>query len=129
MRTRNNEIKVRFTDKELAALDAKVAKTSLSRESFIRSVLAEKDIAKARDYYTKAMNIREKIANTCATPTTLDDLAMVYYRMATVSERKEAEEFLKKVFILYEGLHKRCPSESLYRERYEYFKSLLKQGE
>lgn len=44
MRTRNNEIKVRLTDKELAALDAKVAKTYLSRESFIRSVLAEKDI-------------------------------------------------------------------------------------
>ena len=44
MRTRNNEIKVRFTDKELAALDVKVAKTHLSRESFIRSALAEEDI-------------------------------------------------------------------------------------
>ena len=44
MRTRNNEIKIRFTDKELAVLDAKVAKTHLSREAFIRCVLAEEDI-------------------------------------------------------------------------------------
>lgn len=44
MRTRNNEIKVRFTDKELAVLDAKVAETNLSRETFIRCVLAEEEI-------------------------------------------------------------------------------------
>ena len=44
MRTRNHEIKVRLNDKELAALDAKVAKTNLSRESFIRAVIAEKSI-------------------------------------------------------------------------------------
>ncbi len=40
MRTRKNEIKIRLTDEELAELDAKVKDTHLSRESYIRTVLA-----------------------------------------------------------------------------------------
>ena len=55
MRKRNNEIKVRFTDEELAALDAKVAKTHLSRESFIRCILAEEEIYVRPDPGTKEL--------------------------------------------------------------------------
>ena len=44
MRTRNKEIKVRFTEKELADLDAKVAMRYLSRENYIRAVLAGYEI-------------------------------------------------------------------------------------
>ena len=49
MRTRNKEIKVRFTEKELAELDAKVARTYLSRENYIRGVLAGYEIMEAPD--------------------------------------------------------------------------------
>lgn len=55
MRKRSNEIKVRFTDEELAALDAKVAKTHLSRESFIRCILAEEEIYVRPDPGTKEL--------------------------------------------------------------------------
>lgn len=43
MRTRKHEIKVRLSDEELAALDAKVKDSLLCRESYIRTVLAEED--------------------------------------------------------------------------------------
>ena len=49
MRKRNKEIKVRFTEKELEELDAKVAKTYLSRENYIRAVLAGYEIMEAPD--------------------------------------------------------------------------------
>lgn len=47
MRSRRNEIKVRLSDRELAALDAKVARTRCSRESYIRNVLAGYEIMEA----------------------------------------------------------------------------------
>ena len=47
MRKRNKEIKVRFTEKELEELDAKVARTYLSRENYIRAVLAGYEIMEA----------------------------------------------------------------------------------
>lgn len=55
MRNRNNEIKVRLTDKELAALEAKVAKTSWTREAFIRAVLAREDIYVMPDPITREL--------------------------------------------------------------------------
>lgn len=41
MRTRNKTVKVRLTESELADLDEKVKKTSMSREAYIRAVLAD----------------------------------------------------------------------------------------
>ena len=55
MRTRSHEIKVRFSDKELAALDAKVKKTYLSREGYIRSVLAGHELMEAPDVDARAL--------------------------------------------------------------------------
>ena len=55
MRTRNKEIKVRFTEKELAELDAKVARTYLSRENYIRGVLAGYEIMEAPDVDTREL--------------------------------------------------------------------------
>ena len=55
MRTRNKEIKVRFTEKELAELDAKVAKTHFSRENYIRGVLAGYEIMEAPDVDTREL--------------------------------------------------------------------------
>lgn len=47
MRTRKHEIKVRLDDKELSRLDAMVAKTVLSREAFIREMLAGYQLVEA----------------------------------------------------------------------------------
>ena len=58
MRKRNHEIKVRFSDKELKALDAKVKKTYLSRESYIRSVLAGYEIMEAPDVDARELMIQ-----------------------------------------------------------------------
>ena len=55
MRKRNKEIKVRFTEKELAELDAKVARTYLSRENYIRAVLAGYEIMEAPDVDTREL--------------------------------------------------------------------------
>ena len=44
MRKRDHEIKIRMTQRELEELDRKVAGTTLNRETFIREVLAERDI-------------------------------------------------------------------------------------
>ena len=55
MRKRNKEIKVRFTEKELADLDAKVARTYLSRENYIRGVLAGYEIMEAPDVDTREL--------------------------------------------------------------------------
>ena len=41
MRTRNKQIHIYLTEEELSALDSKVRKTSLSREAYIRAVLAD----------------------------------------------------------------------------------------
>ena len=41
MRTRNKQIHIYLTEKELSALDSKVQKTSLSREAYIRAVLSD----------------------------------------------------------------------------------------
>lgn len=41
MRTRNKQIHIYLTEEELSALDNKVRKTSLSREAYIRAVLAD----------------------------------------------------------------------------------------
>lgn len=40
MKQRNNGIIIRLNDKELARLNAMVAKTKMTREAFIRTVLA-----------------------------------------------------------------------------------------
>ena len=58
MRTRNKEIKVRFTEKELAELDAKVARTYLSRENYIRGVLAGYEIMEAPDVDARELMIQ-----------------------------------------------------------------------
>ena len=64
MRTRNKEIKVRFTEKELAELDAKVARTYLSRENYIRGVLSGYEIMEAPDVDTRElMNQVRKVGN------------------------------------------------------------------
>lgn len=47
MRKRNNEIKIRLTDAELARLDSMVGKTNYSREGFIRSILDGYQITEA----------------------------------------------------------------------------------
>ena len=47
MRKRNNEIKIRLTDAELARLDSMVDKTNYSRESFIRNMLDGYQITEA----------------------------------------------------------------------------------
>lgn len=41
MRRRNKTIKVRFTDDELKELDLRVKRTSMTREAYIRAVLAD----------------------------------------------------------------------------------------
>ena len=55
MRTRNHEIKVRLNDKELADLNAKVAKTRYGRENYIRAVLAGYEIMEAPDVETQEL--------------------------------------------------------------------------
>ena len=47
MRKRNNEIKIRLTDAELAHLDGMVSRTNYSREGFIRSMLDGYQITEA----------------------------------------------------------------------------------
>lgn len=47
MRTRKNEIKIRLDDKELERLNAMVAKTTSSREGFIREMLADYQLVEA----------------------------------------------------------------------------------
>ena len=64
MRRRNHEIKVRFTDKELKALDSKVKKTYLSRESYIRSVLAGYEIIEAPDVDARELLIQVRRVGT-----------------------------------------------------------------
>ena len=64
MRTRNKEIKVRFTEKELAELDAKVARTYLSRENYIRAVLAGYEIMAAPDVDARELLIQVRRAGT-----------------------------------------------------------------
>ena len=54
MRTRNHEIKVRLNDKELADLNAKVAKTRYNRENYIRAVLKGYEIMEAPDVETQS---------------------------------------------------------------------------
>lgn len=44
MRKRDHEIKIRMTQRELEELGRKVARTNLNRETYIREVLAERDI-------------------------------------------------------------------------------------
>ena len=47
MRTRNNKVTVYMDDRELARLNAKVDKTNLNREQFIRKMVEELTIAEA----------------------------------------------------------------------------------
>ena len=47
MRTRNNKVTVYMDDRELARLNAKVDKTNLNREQFIRKMVEELPIAEA----------------------------------------------------------------------------------
>ena len=47
MRTRNNKVTVYMDDRELARLNAKVDKTNLNREQFIRKMAEELPIAEA----------------------------------------------------------------------------------
>ena len=72
MRTRNKEIKVRFTEKELAELDAKVARTYLSRENYIRGVLAGYEIMEAPD-----VDARELIKQVLRVGTNLNHLVFL----------------------------------------------------
>ena len=72
MRTRNKEIKVRFTEKELAELDAKVARTYLSRENYIRAVLAGYEIMAAPD-----VDARELIKQVLRVGTNLNHLVFL----------------------------------------------------
>ena len=72
MRTRNKEIKVRFTEKELADLDAKVARTYLSRENYIRAVLAGYEIMEAPD-----VDARELIKQVLRVGTNLNHLVFL----------------------------------------------------
>ena len=58
MRKRNKEIKVRFTEKELEELDAKVARTYLSRENYIRAVLAGYEIMEAPNVDARELMIQ-----------------------------------------------------------------------
>ena len=64
MRSRNKEIKVRFTEKELADLDAKVARTYLSRENYIRGVLAGHEIMEAPDVDARELMIQVRKVGT-----------------------------------------------------------------
>lgn len=64
MRKRNHEIKVRFTEKELADLDAKVARTYLSRENYIRGVLAGHEIMEAPDVDARELMIQVRKVGT-----------------------------------------------------------------
>lgn len=61
MRKRDYEIKLRFSRQELEALDAKVASTTLSREAFVREVLAGRDIPLRMDVdaFALTMALRE----------------------------------------------------------------------
>ena len=61
MRKRDHEIKIRMTQRELEELDRKVAGTTLNRETFIREVLAERDIPLRldADAFGLTMELRE----------------------------------------------------------------------
>ena len=46
---RNHEIKIRLSDDELARLDGMVGKTFMSREAFVREMIAGFEICEAPD--------------------------------------------------------------------------------
>ena len=58
MRKRNHEIKIRLDDQEFARLNAMVANTVFSRETFIRLMLAGYQLKAQPDVDTKALQLK-----------------------------------------------------------------------
>lgn len=81
---RNKEIKIRLTEKELERLDRNVAKTTFSREGYIRTLLRGYDPqAKPPDRYWKLLHELWEISNRlCPYADTMpnSDLPEIYHR-------------------------------------------------
>jgi hypothetical protein len=93
---RNHEIKIRLSDDELARLDGMVGKTFMSREAFVREMIAGFEICEAPD-----VDVQKLIVEVAHLGTAFNLFTM----QAAQAEQIDTEEYRRVIDMVWEAYH------------------------